>query len=732
MFNLRLKKILITIILIFSLCLTTVQTAFADRYWDLHLLAESKKASGDLVGAISAWEQIIDIYGNSITNDALTKCAVYWGNIADAYYKLGWYGEAAQSYKYSEYFWNFLGLTESALGPERTANRISTDLKVYAKTPIGYVTNLAKYEPISGAYFGAPFDLDSQVNNQLIKVRDVYGKTHTGYLMYIRWGEDIQQGTADQAKYLNGILQVSWEPPADMKQIKYSDVSNFAKKLKDLGIPVFLRFACEMNLTSTQWGSTTPTVYKEKFRLIADTMHKEAPNVAVVWAPNYVPVETIDSFYPGDSYVDWVGINGYTDRYFIGDPNSSQLMQDIYYQGYYANPLDRFKYIYDKYSSKKPIFIAETGVQNYSINTNENFEDWAGNNIKRLYGYLPLIYPRIKAIFYFNVDSSLAPGLGLKQNYSLSKSEKVLSSYVQAIQTPYYLSKIGNYNYQYKELKDVTINKNTALELSTYVKLVDPTVSKVDYRIDGIKVGDTKDIPFTSTMLLSTLSEGSHILKVSAYDKNNSLSATRVYKINVSGNNLSFEPGEVQYIPRHIVIKDIDNHWAKDQINRLVGMWSVDGYSDGSFKPEQQITRAEFYKLLSYSLGMNLETNTNAFVDVPYGHWAKQLLDGGAQIGILKVQDYLEYGIGEDMPITRYEMAVWAVRALNGGRDVESAKTKFSDNSQIIDKYRGYINNAVSYGIIDGFEDGTFRPNDTATRAQAVSLIIRAVEYQRR
>lgn len=725
----KIRRLLVVSIILIALTFYSFQYVFADRFWDLYQAGEVQKANGNLIGAIDNWEEIIKLYDGDQSKDALTRTAVYWTKIADAYNSMGWYGEAQIAYKNVEKFWTILGETDSAWGPNRIATRLKTDLRIYTKVPVQHGVSLAKHEPLSGAYFGGPFDKDPLVGDDLSKVAETYGKAHTAFSMYVRWDEPLQMWTANQAIDLGAALQIAWEPPADMRQIKYDEVLDFAQELNKLNIPIFLRFASEMNEISNPWSQNSPEVYKEVFQMVARVMHANAPNVALVWAPLYVPEDTISQYYPGDDAVDWVGVDAYTDRYYIGDPNTKPLIEDLYYQGYYANPLDRFNYIYETYAHKKPIFIAETGVQNYAMNTGEDFSAWAANNMRRLYGYLPMVYPKVKAIFYFNVDSNLVPGLNLKQNYSLSRTNTVMKTYKDLIQNSYYLSGVGEtVNYQYKPLEETVVNKKN-IQLSTYVKINDPVVSKVEYWLDGKRIGTVDTIPFESDLDLSNLSNGDHILRADAYNSSGELNARRLYKVMVSEKNVSFRAWDVQYIPKHRVLRDIDTHWAKQQIEKLVSLWSIDGYGDETFKPEKQITRAEFYKLLANSLGMGLETDTNSFTDISDEHWARRLINGGVQLGILVPSDYNNM-LEADMPITRGELAMWTVRALNGGRDSIVKSTLFTDDGMIPTKYKGYVNDAYSYGVIDGFPDNTFRANETATRAQAVSVIIRALQYQ--
>ena len=74
--------------------------------------------------------------------------------------------------------------------------------------------------------------------------------------------------------------------------------------------------------------------------------------------------------------------------------------------------------------------------------------------------------------------------------------------------------------------------------------------------------------------------------------------------------------------------------------------------------------------------------------------------------------------------ITREEMAKMLVCAY--GKEADSAeKTQFADDDKISDWAKGYVSAAVNLGFMNGFEDGTFRPNEAALREQAMAVLAR-------
>lgn len=87
-----------------------------------------------------------------------------------------------------------------------------------------------------------------------------------------------------------------------------------------------------------------------------------------------------------------------------------------------------------------------------------------------------------------------------------------------------------------------------------------------------------------------------------------------------------------------------------------------------------------------------------------------------------------------DQNITREEMAIMTVRALKleqkatNTTEVSKLQTNLTDLSQVEDKWRGYVAIANNLGIVNGYEDHTFQPNQTATRAEAVSIILNMLQ----
>lgn len=179
-----------------------------------------------------------------------------------------------------------------------------------------------------------------------------------------------------------------------------------------------------------------------------------------------------------------------------------------------------------------------------------------------------------------------------------------------------------------------------------------------------------------------------------------------------------------------LAFSDTASHWAQKDIDRLTALKAIGGYEDGTFRPDHSITRAEFSKILCKSLELPLLSG-QAFADTAE-HWANDDLYTLVQQGILVPAEYGGH-YSPDTAITRSEIAVMLVRAY--GSDAQAAAmagtdTGFSDDDAIPAYNKGYLALARQAEFIGGYEDGSFRPQATATRAEATAMIVRLLDAQ--
>lgn len=328
-----------------------------------------------------------------------------------------------------------------------------------------------------------------------------------------------------------------------------------------------------MNGDWTPWGKQ-PEELIEKFRLVADLAHRLAPNVATVWCPNHTP-EDYDLYYPGDEYVDWVGVNFYSDYYMSGNASLPATTQATFQAGKTSNPMDKLDKIYEMYADRKPIMIGECGVSSYSVTTGEDVLAWGENQLAQLYGYLPLKYPRVKAVFYFSVDQA-DPGYkpaNKWSDYSLARQE-MKSEYVDLTGSQYFIpgsSRDSQVRYAHLDEAGLVEGANT---LEAYVRVPYPFAGRVQYLLDGRVVAESTRIPFPVTL---NVSAGSHTLVLKTWYADGKEGPSRTYRLQVGG-----APATEPHFP------DTQGHWAFAEIEALAGKNLIGGYEDGTFRPDNQ------------------------------------------------------------------------------------------------------------------------------------------------
>lgn len=173
--------------------------------------------------------------------------------------------------------------------------------------------------------------------------------------------------------------------------------------------------------------------------------------------------------------------------------------------------------------------------------------------------------------------------------------------------------------------------------------------------------------------------------------------------------------------------KDVKvSDWFIETVSKLIGRGGIDGYPDGTFRPNNTITRAEFTKILVSTLGHENLPKTGS-------HWASGYITKAEEIKLIGKGELKEI----DKPITRNEMAKMAANALDYlGESHVSDRNLFRSQIKDFDKipkaYQDYVLKAYSKGIITGYPDGTFKGDRGLTRAEASTVIIRVIEKDER
>ena len=176
-------------------------------------------------------------------------------------------------------------------------------------------------------------------------------------------------------------------------------------------------------------------------------------------------------------------------------------------------------------------------------------------------------------------------------------------------------------------------------------------------------------------------------------------------------------------------LKDIAQHTAYQQIATAIARGYISGYTDGTFRPENKVTRAEFAVMLSRALKLEAKSQTASFADsntVPV--WARPYVAVLAEQSL--ISGYEDNTFRPNRQMNQVEIVVMLVRSLKLPLQ-PVAELTFDDASDIPAWARPSIAAAVTAGIIDNAEDGSkrFDPKRAVTRAELVVLVNRMMDY---
>lgn len=269
--------------------------------------------------------------------------------------------------------------------------------------------------------------------DNLSNFQKMIGKNLAVVLWYVHWLESFPKDEAAKV-YVNGSIPlITWEPwvthaKGTLEAISSGEYQGYVKKFlqeaKQWGKPFFLRFAHEMNGNWYPWdgfhnGGNTASAekYKQAWVYLYNLKKELAvDNALLVWSPNNTdqPNETwnnISAYYPGDEYVDWIGMDGYSWGYGAWEPFDSV-----------------FGTIYQKLVSltQKPLMIGEFGAA-------EQGGDKAAW-IKQSLAQIKQKYPRIKIFCWFNINK--------ERDWQIDSTNPSAQAFKQAISDRYFVGSL--------------------------------------------------------------------------------------------------------------------------------------------------------------------------------------------------------------------------------------------------------------------------------------------------
>jgi len=292
-------------------------------------------------------------------------------------------------------------------------------LGVYVPVTLDYVADLSAFQNSTGRKH-ALISFYSTWDYSFASVKWIYDAIiANGSTPMVGWG------SYPGDKYpLSGIINGDFD----------QTIQDYATPLRNYGHTVFMRWGAEMNLTELPWtgyqNDKDPSKYVAAYRHIHDIYGQVgATNVLWVWSPNYAswPPEDwndYNNYYPGDEYVDWIGVDGYNWGQSSSNSNHEWDSFDSLFADFFADVSSRYP--------GKPQMIAEFA----------SVEDDGGSKaawIADAYGRMADHYPSLRAVVWFNepVYDPTVPGWA---DFRVESSPSSLDAYRSAINSPYFLS----------------------------------------------------------------------------------------------------------------------------------------------------------------------------------------------------------------------------------------------------------------------------------------------------
>ncbi len=167
--------------------------------------------------------------------------------------------------------------------------------------------------------------------------------------------------------------------------------------------------------------------------------------------------------------------------------------------------------------------------------------------------------------------------------------------------------------------------------------------------------------------------------------------------------------------------------WANEAVRVLCEQNVINGYEDGTFKPENNVTRAEFIKMLAVATKVQVvEEMPMNFIDVPDDSWYYPYIRIAFTNSLCSgVSDYY---FNPDSYITRQDMAVLVYNYLKFAGQTSTGQSRtFTDSADIADYAKAAVEEASAAGIINGFDDGSFRGKENARRVDAAMIISKII-----
>lgn len=725
----RLLSAALVAVMVTGMCFTASAFTYPSAYWKLHSAWDEAVAAKSPEQVISVAQQTYDLLmplglGEDVCYNLEPKAGrASWacemkGDIDGAILWLerqrtfaSWLDQNIRSYK------DTLLNVDARMAYLKAAQNVT----IYAQSD----DSASPYAvgPKTGTWYGTPAD-SSTTGGSASLIYVTFGDSYS-VDYWINYYMDCSPAFREAAN--GGVIEFAWnfspEGTAGAQTVLSADsyIEESLRALGSLDVTVLLRVGAEMN----NWSDCDPATYIQAFRKVADAASRYS-NIQMVFSPDNISNRnrTIADFYPGDQYVDWVGMSTYHNTNYAGYSGTSSYSfdytgygNDAYYGlGIYDHdPMVTIKPIIDlAVSHNKPVMVSECGFA-YRNSSGTDLTSFAVEQLNWFYSYINMVYPQVKAVFYFNAD----PDSGFK--YMLNGNSSVSSTYQNAIRNNgAYLDEVDGSATGWETLDKTALSAgDSTLKLASYVSFPGKKTNTVKYYVDDKLVHTSTQAPYYYELDLAALGGGSHTVKAEASGGQFSRSS-KTYTLNVPGTSTQPAdptPGTQQ-----------PSAWAAELIADAKDKKLITDRTEGLY--QDQITRLQFAELavnlIEEATGKEITPSTQSFTDTSDPMVLKAVAAGvtsGKGEGIFAPSD----------KITRQEICVMLNKVIeyvdqaNDSTTLTDTSTqvdasRFNDVDQIADWAKPAVAKLTNNGLMSGKGDGV-APVANTTVEEAIILI---------
>ena len=450
--------------------------------------------------------------------------AASWRNYAETCVKQKAFAEASRAYARESAIYRKKGDPEAATVEQLKSDRYRTQIELFYWRPSDDGPRpLERLEPSQGCMVGAFVDRDDglekhlfgpQMHGDIPQFNELTGKRHASFFTYLSLQREFPRPWADYVREQGAIPHLAWEP-SSLAQVTPQLMETFVDALVDYDGPVIVRFASEMNGDWTRYHDD-PARYRQVFRSLYAAMRR-APKAALLWCPNAMPADKIDQYYPGDDGCDWVGVNFYSVLYLDNDRKRP---------GDWIHPIDLLNSVYAKYSQRKPIAIGEYAASHQAVIDPTLRLDFARIKMAQLYESLPLLFPNVKLVNWYDCDNiSKARSERQLNNFRLTDQEEIVGDYRRWVNQPWFLG--AGQSSAPRQAVAFPSYLPGSVEVQPWVRSYQPN-PQVFLRLDG-KLVHVQQLPQGGQYRLPALKDGKHKLEVLVYEPSGRFIQKRVY-----------------------------------------------------------------------------------------------------------------------------------------------------------------------------------------------------------